>query len=471
MKKLLIIGIFTCFFYLFYFSSPKHNIDKLGFRDAPNDFTDISVQDIKNRDVNLPVPSPAVASNQTNASAQNIAIYGNNTLRDWYKVDKSLRELSESVAAFVSGDSLRFDKSRKVYKPLKLETLGDNYSLAESADFKKQKVLSYCSGSLVSPYLVLTAGHCIEYNPKDPYYYKNTYIVFGWKQYAQGRYSSTFSPRQVYNINRVLIRKLTRGGINYGEDYALVELDRRVSGIDPLPIDRTGEFLVKGNKVFTIGYPLGMSVKITDPADAEIKRVGKNKFITNLDTFGGSSGAPVFDSYTRRITGVHVTGNAVNMFYRTDQPLTISFETSNKVRGKAYTRKDNPSSMVISADVLPYVLSMFKKGNAVVDMSNKTIMLPAGSKVYNNTFLFKVALKNNVVQPGSGKFIHYEKFDGIGSGETRINSVIEALVPLTENEKRICYSLESKMRANRPIVDPNLMMLYKMLRCNKSRGI
>ena len=70
---------------------------------------------------------------------------------------------------------------------------------------------------------------------------------------------------------------------------------------------------------------MGMSVKITDPNDSQIYKLGKNIFTTDLDSFGGNSGGPVFDSYTKRIIGVIVTGNKNEIIYTLNKDLKLSF--------------------------------------------------------------------------------------------------------------------------------------------------
>ncbi|MCG2724712.1 MAG: serine protease [Elusimicrobia bacterium] len=88
-------------------------------------------------------------------------------------------------------------------------------------------------------------------------------------------------------------------------NYALLRLDRKVSGHTPLAINRDQNLKV-GTKLFVIGYPNGLPVKIA--GNAEIRSVHNDYFAANLDTFRGNSGSPVFNAETYLIEGILVDG-------------------------------------------------------------------------------------------------------------------------------------------------------------------
>ena len=91
-------------------------------------------------------------------------------------------------------------------------------------------------------------------------------------------------------------------------DYALIKLDRKVTGRNPLPIERTFK-LNEGDKIFTIGHPSGLPVKIAGGAKIR-DNSPENFYLTDLDTFGGNSGSAVFSQKTGRIIGILVRGGA-----------------------------------------------------------------------------------------------------------------------------------------------------------------
>jgi hypothetical protein len=94
-------------------------------------------------------------------------------------------------------------------------------------------------------------------------------------------------------VGRIVVHKLANLDVmrdkNRYQDYSLLQLDRPVQGGAPLVLDRTGEFLIAGNKVFLAGYPMGMSVKITDPDDAHGVRAPALRF-HQLENAGWQTG-------------------------------------------------------------------------------------------------------------------------------------------------------------------------------------
>jgi hypothetical protein len=160
-----ILGLFAFFAALFAFSG-KYNAGAPQYRDAPADFADISLEEIRSQEVVLPAAVPAVEIPRGQAKVQRVAIYGDNTLSDYYKVSRPLQQMADSVVAFVRKSSLGFDEATRTYSPLKVTLVRERINLGAGADFYDQRTLAYCSGSLVGGSLVLTAGHCISGAPR-----------------------------------------------------------------------------------------------------------------------------------------------------------------------------------------------------------------------------------------------------------------------------------------------------------------
>ncbi|PIS47382.1 MAG: hypothetical protein COT17_03760 [Elusimicrobia bacterium CG08_land_8_20_14_0_20_51_18] len=468
---LTVLPVFLVVFFL-YAVGQRKAADKV-YRDAPSDFTDINMEYVDSRDVPVPEAVPSREGDYQGGHIQQVAIYGDNTLNDYYRVDKSLQQLADSVAAIVKKSSLVFDEASRTYKPLNLKVVGEARNLAAGADFADQKILAFCSGSLVAGKMVLTAGHCVSKDPKEYSYYKDILVLFGWKQTGAGQYNASFSEDQVFKVERIAFHKLDGNMVDRDayQDYALLELDKS-AGKEPLAIDRTGEFLVAGNKVFLAGYPMGMSVKITDPNDASIQEIGKNIYTTDLDAFGGNSGGPVFDSYTKRITGVVVTANARQFKYTLNSEAGLNFKVNQATQNDVTLNADDRGLFLdISQNILNGLNAAMTNLGASVDNAAGRITFPAGLVYYDNNPLGGLvqlaAGKANI----SGEPVKLPAYEGIGTGVQRINSLIEALTPLTRFEVQICESISARMRASRPVIDPNLMMLYKLNRCDKTQSI
>ena len=83
-------------------------------------------------------------------------------------------------------------------------------------------------------------------------------------------------------------------------------MDREITGHDILPIRRKAK-IEDNAKVYAIGTPSGLPVKITIGAKV-FDNSHEFYFNTNLDTYGGNSGSPVFDNKTHMVEGILVRG-------------------------------------------------------------------------------------------------------------------------------------------------------------------
>jgi len=248
-----------------------------------------------------------------------VSYYGENNLVDYHEAGKVMKKLSESTVAFFPARSLPFDEAAGVYK-LANTSLKDQYNLKPETPFADQTVGAYCSGALVGEDLVLTAGHCFK-----PHAHgmdcARIKLVFGYAVTQRGETPSSFRAENVYSCKEVIMQVVQdkrhnfvcRGGsctnspiIGDGVDYALVRLDRPVQGRYPLAISRRK--VAQNAKVGVIGYPSGMPVKVQEEGAAVRSLTNKGYFVTNLDTFSGNSGSPVFNMGTMKIEGVLVRG-------------------------------------------------------------------------------------------------------------------------------------------------------------------
>jgi len=189
--------------------------------------------------------------------------------------------------------------------------------------------------------------------------------------------------------------------------------------VDKKPDIRTGK------KVFTIGYPLGMAVKIDRPEDAEIKLVGKNTFQTNIDAFGGNSGGPVFDSITKKIIGILVTGFGGEFDYELKEDITFNVKISTSIDGMAVDPKTQ--TLYTDSQSLSYVkkeiVSKYK-GKFLNNGDGYIAIIKAGTKINNRDITFKVVERMFGTKVlNKGKLVRYPQ-DDYGTGIMRIPSSI-----------------------------------------------
>jgi V8-like Glu-specific endopeptidase len=146
----------------------------------------------------------------------------------------------------------------------------------------------------------MTAGHCIKTEADCA----NTKLVFGFKAAAAGDTgASSIAKGEVYSCSSIVKQNVDAGR---GADYALIKLDRKVTGHYPLAINRSG-VIEKRIEIFVIGHPSGMPVKVA--AESKVRDASKTGyFVADLDTFGGNSGSAVFNLATYKIEGILVRG-------------------------------------------------------------------------------------------------------------------------------------------------------------------
>ncbi len=223
-------------------------------------------------------------------------IYGEDNRKDLYQeTDSAFLRLADSTVALMERDKLHVQGATTA---IDVTQYGAERGLCRDEPFFTQSTGAFCSGSLVAPNLVLTAGHCIrEESCKDAAF------VFGYAVHQQALpFVESVRSEDVYFCKEVVTRKEE----SEGPDYALVLLDRVVADHAPLPIRREGTPEV-GEELVVIGHPSGLPTKISAGATVRTLDAG-GYLVANLDTYGGNSGSAVFNTQTGLIEGVLVRG-------------------------------------------------------------------------------------------------------------------------------------------------------------------
>jgi len=237
------------------------------------------------------------------------SIYGDDNRLDFFAASAEMQTISNSVVSLWKSASVETAAPGGV--KLKTMNFGDRLNLCPGEKFREQPIGAFCSGSLVGEDVIMTAGHCIKSETQC----KDTKFVFGYAVKKEGGEAVTSLPSgEVYGCAKIIKRFLggepgsaNPAGQNLGADYALVQLDRKVTGHRPLAISR-GNSLKNGDGIFVIGHPVGLPLKVAGGATVrDYSKVGY--FVANLDTFGGNSGSPVFNASTKKIEGILVRGD------------------------------------------------------------------------------------------------------------------------------------------------------------------
>ncbi|PIS46815.1 MAG: hypothetical protein COT17_06580 [Elusimicrobia bacterium CG08_land_8_20_14_0_20_51_18] len=219
-----------------------------------------------------------------------VSVYGEDDRFEYYQADEVTRKLAESTAALFRSKDVS-DEGNGLFR-IRPATLGGRYNLKAGERFSGQPSASFCSGALVGKNLILTSAHCLRQVPCE-----KIRVAFDYFVKSEGDYPGALEGRNIYSCAGVEAQNYDRAGA----DYAIIRLDREVQGRFPLAVNREDD-IREGVGLFVIGYPSGMPAKVSD--NASVRKVEKDFFVTDLDTFRGNSGSPVFNAETMRIEGV-----------------------------------------------------------------------------------------------------------------------------------------------------------------------
>lgn len=147
----------------------------------------------------------------------------------------------------------------------------------------------YCSGSLISSNLFLTAGHCVDSSTVGDY------VAFNYERAA----GST----SVLTQTHVRVDAIVEDSLG-GLDYAILRLAGTPGSTWGTAAVATSDAAV-GAAITIIGHPNRQPKKIE--AGTVASRSTNYLRYGNLDTLGGSSGSGILDS-SGRIVGVHTNG-------------------------------------------------------------------------------------------------------------------------------------------------------------------
>ncbi|MDE2291248.1 MAG: trypsin-like serine protease, partial [Elusimicrobia bacterium] len=160
-------------------------------------------------------------------------IYGADDRREPSQVESPrIRAWADSTVALFEANSVALDtttgKDALTTQPFKAAGVqtpdnpwGQWVDLCPEERFKGQAQGAFCSGSLVAPDLVMTAGHCVDSEDQCKAGIK---FVFGFDVGAGGKAPSEVPADQVYGCAQVVARQLDMNG----PDFTLVRLDRPV---------------------------------------------------------------------------------------------------------------------------------------------------------------------------------------------------------------------------------------------------
>lgn len=229
---------------------------------------------------------------------QEKVIYGVDDRKDFFdfKTDAKVRELANSVAALFF-DTAVTDNGDGT-STLRTQPFGQSRNLCSGERFFNQPIGAFCTGFLVGPDLIATAGHCANAGNVT-----TILFVFGFQMEDANTPVTRIPNKDIYRGKAMLGRE-EQGA---GADWGLIQLDRPVTNRAVLQVRRTGR-IADTAPVSVIGHPTGLPVKYAKDANVR-DNTPSAFFVANLDTYGGNSGSPVFGA-NHVVEGILVRGEA-----------------------------------------------------------------------------------------------------------------------------------------------------------------
>lgn len=227
------------------------------------------------------------------------AIYGKDDRQELFSTTGRWQEAGRSIAGKVSLNHMADGGGSFVEllgKPLRAKECPGNR-------FAGQITVPTCTGFLAAPDLLITAGHCIKTQEDcDGFVW-----VFGYALTKAGdRDYPKVDRDRIYRCLKVVARDFQ----DFGDvDYAILRLDRAVADRKPLALGFDVPIAV-GQALANIGHSNGLPLKFKDSASIKNIKKGGRAFESDMDTFGGDSGSPVFDAESGAVIGITSSGHA-----------------------------------------------------------------------------------------------------------------------------------------------------------------
>lgn len=212
--------------------------------------------------------------------------------------NEAIQQNSEAVFSIWNINQLKGKRGRYSFNTMPYH-LHKNLHRSERFYNQEAGLGCACTGFLVAPKIVVTAGHCMS----SVFDLRNMGFVVGFR--ADGisnQPPKAFSKDDVYMVKRLIHREYD---IPYGNDFIVAELDRPVEGIKPLKIAKADA--VVGDQIYMVGHPNGLPLKFT--GNGEVVGIKSTYVTARLEAYGGNSGSPVFNAQ-HEVIGILVRGKA-----------------------------------------------------------------------------------------------------------------------------------------------------------------
>jgi len=186
---------------------------------------------------------------------------------------------------------------------------GSYKELCSEESYREQPAGKAATGVLVSHRVIATAGHVRRRIGN----FLELRFLFGYRMLDPTTPRLRFNNSEIYSAKRVVKEYYELpSDCNCPEnfctcrptlDWALIELDRKVTNHKPVECRTEGKIPVQ-QSVYMYGYPYGLPMKLAAGARVYHNDEESPFFSANLDAFDGNSGSPVFNSHTHVLEGI-----------------------------------------------------------------------------------------------------------------------------------------------------------------------
>jgi V8-like Glu-specific endopeptidase len=227
-------------------------------------------------------------------------------------VGSELQRWADSTSALVrtsrvscTGDTCNLTNSSWQRGIVNDSTL-ESQPLCTDVRFRLQDSAASCTGFLVGPDLIATAGHCVD-QATDCASYN---VVFGYNNDELDQAPDQVPASDVYSCAEIV-----EWHDNADEgDWALMRLDRSVR--DRVPFNVFGRLPRESDNLAILGHPDGLTLKVA-PEGEVVTVSDAPKLRHNVDSFAGNSGSPVVNMADGSISAIHTNRPASHFVART----------------------------------------------------------------------------------------------------------------------------------------------------------
>jgi subtilisin-like proprotein convertase family protein len=229
-------------------------------------------------------------------------VYGTDDRREPYQVSDAIQlQLAQACVLVVSTNELTNNGNGTYTLAASPWITQGGSNICASEPYRGQAQAGFCSGFLVGPDIITTAGHCVSSSNIG-----SVAFIFDFQQQnpSTGANTTTIPADNVY-FGTAVINRQQAGDL----DHCVLRIDRAAAGRTPVQIRRSGAPTLNDPLVM-VGHPVALPKKIE--AGGVVKDVNGtvNFLMANTDSYGGNSGSMVANRITGVVEGILVRGNS-----------------------------------------------------------------------------------------------------------------------------------------------------------------